>query len=181
PEAPLDPALAGLGGWLLLPAFGAVVTPLRVLAELGLGLEPYALVTWSALSTPGGEGYHALWVPVLLFELAANLGLLVLSSLVLVMFFQRRRAAPRLYILLLASSLALVATDLALVQRIPAAAAELGPQDWGSLGRAAILALVWIPYFLRSGRVRSTFTRTLAGPGNATQPGLLGPPTPAPG
>nr|MBP6626727.1 DUF3857 domain-containing transglutaminase family protein [Arenimonas sp.] len=60
PEAPLDPALAGLGGWLLLPAFGAVVTPLRVLAELGLGLEPYALVTWSALSTPGGEGYHAL-------------------------------------------------------------------------------------------------------------------------
>ncbi len=170
PNAPLDPALAGLRGWLLLPAFAAVVTPLRVLADMGLGLEPYALATWSALSTPGGEAYHALWVPVLLFELAANLGLLVLSSLLLVMFFQRRRGAPRLYILLLASSLALVAMDLALVQLIPAAAAEISPQDWGALGRAAIAALIWIPYFLKSRRVQSTFTRAKKSPGEVTPP-----------
>lgn len=160
PDAPLEPALAGIGGWLLLPAFGIVVTPLRVLVELAMGLEPYSLASWSALGTPGGDGYHALWLPLLLFELVANLGLLVLSALVLVMFFQRRRAAPRLYIVLLATSVTFVGLDLALAQLIPAAAAEVGAEDWGTLARVAIHALIWIPYFLRSRRVKSTFIRT---------------------
>ncbi|MCY7312721.1 MAG: DUF3857 domain-containing protein [Pseudoxanthomonas sp.] len=164
PSGPIEPALAGLRGWLLLPALGAVVAPLLLMADLVTNLDAYTLPGWSALSLPGGEAYHPLWIPVLLFELAAKLGLLVFSILLLVMYFQRRRGAPRLFICLLAASLAYVAIHLALLHLIPDAAAEIGPRDWGRLASAAVLALIWVPYFMRSRRVRSTFTRTSGPP-----------------
>lgn len=176
PVAPLDPALQGIGGWLILPAIGVVVTPLMVLAELVAGLEVYSLATWTLLTTAGSDQYHPLWEPLLLFALAANLGILVLSCLVLVLFFQRRRSAPKLYIAMICGSALVVLIDHLGARQIPAAAAEITPKEVVEVGRAIVSAILWSSYFLVSKRVRSTFIRARRQPAAGT---VLPPPLPA--
>ena len=158
-RGPVDPKLAGLGGWLVLPIIGLVLAPVAALLKMIEGIEAYAPATWHYLTTPGAEGYHPLWAPLLLAELCLNLALLVLPWLVLLLVFTRRRSAPVAYIGLVASSL-LVQTALAfLLLAIPAESATMAPGDWAALVRGWISAAIWVPYFLLSRRVRATFVR----------------------
>jgi hypothetical protein len=160
PSAPLDPALQGIRGWLILPAIGVALTPLVLLVEAAANLGPYSSSQWSALTTPGGDSYHALWAPILLGELVFGVAMLVLSVLLLVMFFQRRRRAPLLYILMLAGSALGLAASVAALELMPVGELQASAQDWRDLGRALFSCLIWIPYMLRSRRVKSTFIRT---------------------
>lgn len=162
PARPIEPGAAGLqgiGGWLILPAIGVVVLPVRLLADMVQLVPSYAVDTWSALTTVGSESYHAMWAPLLLFELAANLAYLVATVLLLVMFVQKRRGAPRLYIGVLVFGVALQLADALLGQAIPAV--ELAPKEWKELTRAVTAALIWGSYFAVSKRVRATFVNTL--------------------
>lgn len=159
PSEPEVPALEGIRGWLVLPAIGVALSPLVAVVTLAMGLDAYSLASWNALGTPGGDSYHALWIPLLLFELTVALGLLVLSVLVAVLFFQRRRRAPLLYVVLMATSVAAALLSLIVTARIPGAFEAITEQEWKDLARTAIAACVWIPYFLVSRRVRSTFIR----------------------
>ena len=164
PSVPANPALEGIRGWLLLPAIGIVLAPLLTLAELVFSLEPYSLVQWNALATPGGDGYHALWVPLRLGQLVGSIGLLALSVLVLVLFFQRRRHAPLLFMLMLAASATLALLSLLLMAMIPGALDAVTDQDWKDLARTLVACAIWIPYFVFSRRVRSTFVRARSTP-----------------
>ncbi len=166
--------LNGIAGWLLLPALGVVVVPIRLLLDITKLLPSYAADTWAQLTTVGASAYHALWAPVLLFELAANLGHLVFSLLLLVMFFQKRRGVPRLYIVLLVASVAIQFIDFALAQMIPAAAGAITSKEWGELGRGVFAAAIWGSYFHVSERVKATFVNgrepAAAPPFEATRP-----------
>ncbi len=159
PSEPEVPALEGIRGWLVLPAIGVALSPLVAVVTLAMGLDAYSLASWNALGTPGGDSYHALWIPLLLFELTVALGLLVLSVLVAVLFFQRRRRTPLLYVVMMATSVAASLLSLIVTARIPGAFEAITEQEWKDLARTAIAACVWIPYFLVSRRVRSTFIR----------------------
>jgi transglutaminase-like putative cysteine protease len=167
PSVPVDPALQGISGWLVLPAIGIVLTPLVVLAELITGAEAYSLATWTRLTAVGGEQYHALWEPLLLFGLAANLAILVLSCLVLVVFFQRRRSAPRLYIAMICGSALVLVVDHLGAWQIPDANAAIAPSDVASVGHSVLSAILWTSYFLLSKRVKSTFVRVRRPPAPA--------------
>lgn len=164
PSEPEVPALEGIRGWLVLPAIGVVLSPLVALVQAAMGLEPFSLANWNALGTPGSDSYHALWIPLLLFELTTGIALLVLSVLVLVLFFQRRRRTPLLYVVMMAGSVATSLLSLIVMARIPGAFEAITEQDWKDLARTAIAACVWIPYFVASRRVRSTFIRARTTP-----------------
>lgn len=155
PAGPEAATLNGIRGWLILPAIGVVVLPLRLLVDMVKLVPSYAVDTWSNLTTVGTEAYHAMWAPLLLFELAGNLAYLVATLLLLVMFFQKRRGVPRLYIGVLAMGVTIQLIDVALAQAIPAV--ETTPKEWKELSRAVIGALIWGSYFSVSKRVRATF------------------------
>lgn len=147
--------LAGIGGWLVLLAIGLVLRPLMFLASLIKVGEATSMDNWIALTTFGRSTYHALWAPMLLGELAAGLGQLVFSLLLVVLFFQRRSSFPRLGILLLAASVVLQATDVAAGSLLPAGRIE--PTDVAQVVRSAFYVAIWSAYLLRSERVGSTF------------------------
>lgn len=149
---------AGIGGWLLLPAIGLILSPVVIVVALIRDLLPaMAPDVWNALTDPTSEAYHAMWAPVILFELFANVSLLVLTAWLAYLFFSRSGRAPRLFILWLSLNLAIQVIDLLLVQSIPALAEQNDPSSTRELVRAFVGAAIWIPYFLRSERVRNTF------------------------
>lgn len=152
---PPDPALRGIRGWLLLPALGVIVSPIRIATDLYTTFGSLSVDTWSQLTTSGSPHFNAMWAPLLLGELAFNLGLFVISLLLAVMFFQKRRGAPLLFAGFLVATVLVNAADLAAASLIPEA--SVTDKQWIGLWRLGFSALLWSAYFLRSKRVRSTF------------------------
>lgn len=156
---PIDPALQGLVGWLILPAIGIVLMPFLALSGLRELLPALASDNWARLTTFGNADYHALWAPLLLFELGVNLAQLVAGVLLIILFFKRRSSTPRVYVAVLAASfLALVADVLAATQ-VPGAEAKLSAEDITNITRTLTSLALWGTYFLVSKRVKSTFVR----------------------
>jgi hypothetical protein len=155
--AVVDARLQGIGGWLVLPAIGVVVQPIRVFVDF-IGLLPsYATDVWANLTTAGGAAYHPLWAPLLLFELGANLALIVFTLLLVALFFQKRRSAPYVFIGVLAGAVVVQLVDLWFANALPAVAAQVNAKDWNELARGVVNTVVWGSYFLVSRRVKSTF------------------------
>lgn len=155
------PALTGLRGWLLLPALSLILLPFRLALDFWSNVGVYSVPAWAALTHPGSGSYNAFWAPALLFELASTLTLGALALLTLVLFFQRRRSTPLCFIALSAG--------VALVQLIGHGfllALPLSEEDGSRLRNPAELIqsvlhlAIWGTYFVRSRRVKSTFTRT---------------------
>jgi hypothetical protein len=149
-----------IGGWLILLGIALVISPIKVGITLVKDLWPaISNDTWTVLTTPGSNAYHPLWAPLLIFEIVGNTGTIVLCLITLWFFFQKSRVTPQLIIAFLVINLILVAGDSFLSNMIPAVAQQSGPGSARELARSVIGAAIWIPYCLRSKRVKATFVR----------------------
>ena len=149
-----------IGGWLILVAIGMGLAPLRSLLVVGKTFLPIFLTErWRVLTTPGTAAYHPLWAPILIFEFAGNIVLIVLAVVVAVCLFQKRRILPKLMIGFLLSNLLFVAGDYVVADWIPAVARQNNPQSLRELAKILFGCLIWVPYFLVSKRVKGTFIR----------------------
>ncbi|MEP6634288.1 MAG: DUF2569 family protein, partial [Luteimonas sp.] len=151
----------GLGGWLVLVAIGLMISTFIIGRTLLNLASAMSADTWGALTTFGGASYHALWAPLLLVELVANLGQLVFGALLLVLFFQRRTCFPKLMVGFYIASALLQCTDVMMSILLPAI--PVTPKDYGTLVRVVIASILWSAYMLRSRRVKATFVRRYRG------------------
>lgn len=149
---------SGLGGWLILIAIGLVLTPLKLGVLLtGTFLPMFTDGSVRALTTPGSEHYHSLWLPMIAYEVIGN-GVFIVGSIVaLILFFSRSRRFPHYYIVFLLANLAFLAIDELLGAKIPAVAASDDMTSLGQLVRVFVSCCIWVPYFLVSKRVKNTF------------------------
>jgi transglutaminase-like putative cysteine protease len=157
---PADAALCGLRGWLFLVGINLLVGPVRLLLVIHQNLPTFSVYSWQQLTTPGSQNYNSLWSPLLCFELLGQLTILLLAIFSLVLFFQKRRLFPKSFILLIALNAIFVVCDHAFATAIvkhpaPTAAAEHAR----NLLQVMFGCFIWIPYMLRSRRVKATFTR----------------------
>ena len=147
---------SGLGGWLVLVGLGVTVSPVLLGAGFLKTAPSYTASSWARLTTPGEAHYHPLLAPLLLFELVANLGLIVFAILQVSLFFRRKRMFPLLFVIFAAARLLVPAIDGLLVNTIPALADRASAEPavkWN----VAFWTLVWVWYVLRSKRVENTF------------------------
>ncbi len=163
--APLPPSLhsrqlEGLGGWLVVVAIGLFFRPFMFInACVALGPSIFHLDVWRNLTLSGNAAYHPLWMPILLFELTYNMLAVIFSLLLLVLFFQKRQAWPRCFIAFMVFMLCGVVIDQMLAANIPAVVKSGGGNPSKDLTQIFFAAAIWIPYTLRSERVRATFRR----------------------
>lgn len=154
----VDPKLAGFGGWVLLPAFGILISPVRLLVESAATMTLFKASIWVNLAMPGGTGYHSWWAPAIVLTIAANLALLVFSVLLIVLLVQRRRSLPWAYTVFMLFSMATQVADHWWLTQVtpddPSLTMAIPKMIRGFGG-----AVLWIAYFHMSTRVRSTFVR----------------------
>lgn len=135
-----------LGGWLILGAIFLGISPLHRLQAVYTSLN----LLWnsryqSILAAMPGLTWR------LLFEAATDTLLLVALIGLNVLFYTRRKEFPASMIAYLASAFVWVLIDNLFVHQFtPAAAAAV-------IGISLLPAVFWIPYCLRSQRVKATF------------------------
>lgn len=150
---------SGIGGWLYAVALGVCIAPIRLGTEIVKGLRPLDPATWYAITTPGTRAYHPLFGPLIVGELVVNAALLIWSGMLVYLFFAKRRAFPPVMITFMITRVVFQAADLGVALMIPVTAARIGPQVYGALAGSILVALIWVPYFIKSRRVELTFIR----------------------
>lgn len=141
----------GIGGWLILPAIGLVTKPLLTFFILIDG-SYFSSITWQNAASFGTSFEIYMWVSfVFLITFFAY------TILCNIFFFGLRTGAPYLYMILIGVNLGSVLLESYVVnQFFP----ELeSPSSLKDITGAVIGAFIWLPYFVKSERVKSTFTK----------------------
>jgi hypothetical protein len=151
----------GIAGWLLLPAFGTLVSPILLGYALYAWRHAFDAGTWATLGSTQ-DAVLAHWGKIgMFFFLLLGYALLLLSAFLVYLLFRKRRAFPAGYIALLWMVMLWSVIS-------QASFAALGLNGSGTVGwirtisplvRDAISAGIWTAYIMRSERVRATFSR----------------------
>ena len=148
--------VSGIGGWLILPTLGLVLTPF-----LGLTTIMQSLPVLQGLGQlPVAQGTF------IVFELVINvLFQAVAPVFLLIQLFQKRSTFPKFYQIFLALNLGFIVLDLCLAYALfkdvfDSGAAQMWDRDtMRAVAQGVIGCAIWIPYMSRSVRVRNTFTQ----------------------
>jgi hypothetical protein len=150
----------GLGGWLLLIGLALVLSPVRFAAGLWELGSAFDLGAWHELTHPSGTYYDPWWAPAVVLAVLGNLLLLLAAVWLIVLFFGRHRLFPRVYVGFLILTAVLVTLDYGLQGRLGAVMADSeSAQSARAPLRSVVACAIWIPYLLKSRRVRNTFVR----------------------
>jgi len=143
PSMETDSKLAGISGWLVLPAIGLVASPIILVVGLVIGSALYSDVA--------ATGFGGLYV----VEMIIESGLVIFVIYAASRFFRKKQNAPLVIIILLVSAIA--ANGLVLLMELGLGAEDFIIVTGRMLLRSIISAAIWIPYFKISRRVKATF------------------------
>lgn len=148
-----------IGGWLILIGIGLVFSPFKLL--FGLYHTPVFLnnAIWSNLFDFNNTSKNMLLGIVMIFELVYNCAQLVFVVLLIFLFFKRRTIFPLFAIAFYVITLVFLITDSWVVSLLNST--ELNIPDkkaaFKDIMRGILSVAIWVPYLLRSKRVKQTF------------------------
>ncbi len=152
--------VSGLGGWLVLTQIGLYITLLILIFQIfNVNLPALAPDVWGILTSTDSPVYHPLWGPIIIFELVYNVLFFVFCIFILVMFYSKKAMLPRLMIIFYGMSLFIAILDVVLVYQIPFTREFEDGSSYKDIIRGIFTCAIWIPYFLKSERVKNTFIR----------------------
>jgi hypothetical protein len=150
----VDHSLAGLKGWLFLPGFALLATPVRVFLDSRELWYTFSAQQWSILA----ESASPAMLATIILENFYNVTTQVAAVFLIFLFFQRRHTFPRLFIYFLGVTFGFSTLDTLLAWHLDVSGFELNQEEIGSMLRQAFFVVVWMSYFKKSRRVQATFT-----------------------
>jgi hypothetical protein len=133
----------GIGGWLIIPAIGLVLGPIKALVSLFLGIGMIQSFAPELLSDV------RLWVSGVI-----DVAMIIAAIIVAILFFRERRIAVVAIISLMIASIVSGVIQLLLSTAMLGKASS---DDINPVLHACVFAAIWIPYFGKSKRVKNTF------------------------
>jgi hypothetical protein len=140
-----------LGGWLILLLIGLFITPLVIFMNLA-DAKYFTVDVWNAVgkySYSGGLKAH------IIFKVAGSVILMAYALFCLVLFLNRRDILPKYMIGYLIYGVVFRLADLIFVHNVSRMA--ISGDFSQALISSVIAGAIWIPYFLKSTRVKETF------------------------
>ncbi len=146
-----------LGGWLILLAFGITISPRLHLFSL---IRNPALINGAAWLSHFTAGSYGVALVTLLLQIY-NLVYLPFVVMLVILFYKRRSSVPRMMSIYILTNLIIGIVDVALTIYLEGAPIHI--VVFTMLMKPILPALIWIPYFRMSQRVKRTFVFTYAG------------------
>jgi hypothetical protein len=143
----------GLGGWLILVGFGIIAGPVFktfILISIYIPIFTSGQLSGLMKSDPGLGG-------LIQFEAIGHILLLAASLYLAFLFFSKKLQFPKWFITFTLIALTFVAIDTLIAPLVTSALSYSEPQHFKDLAQTAVSAAIWIPYMLRSKRVKNTF------------------------
>jgi hypothetical protein len=146
---------SGLSGWLIALLIMLCVTLVSAVIQ-AISDIPQIISgrVWAEFTTPGRLAYHPSWKLLLVLDWASNLFTVAFVPVVLALFFQKRKAFPKVMFWTLLIFVTLVGLRFGLANRISFLKGDALAMP---LLFAIIKAVIWIPYLRVSKRVKATF------------------------
>jgi hypothetical protein len=145
----------GLGGWLLLPIFYLISTIVLTSYDYSVFLSDWEYMIALVTGQVGPD--WLLWSTLLSTVMAVEL--VAFAIYLLVVLFQKKRQLPRLMVWFYSAQLIVMGIEFQI--SVQYSVSTQTPGDLGEAGKGLIHAIlmvaIWIPYFLRSKRVKATF------------------------
>ena len=154
---------SGIGGWLLLPLLGLLLSPFSALLQLRNHFQLIFLSgKWAELTYSASASFHPLWAPIMISKFIFNLCYLVFSIYLIWLFFKKSFKTPKLFKFLLIVLPCFTVIQLVLAYMIPVNNIYNSNMGLVVFLKCIFSAAIWIPYFENSSRVKNTFTRVAA-------------------
>ena len=160
PEPPVNGVTEGqpIGGWLILVALGLSFTPLRIIYDIYNTPEFFDQKSWSAFWGVEQWGLFA----VFFFEYVYNIFYLLFSVLLIALFFNKRSSLPFLISIFYGTTFAVTLFDTLITLNVTDAYTSAEESEYyKDLIRSFFVAVIWIPYFNFSERVKETFVERI--------------------
>ena len=139
----------GIGGWLILIAFGIVVTPLlQVMYMLTIYSALFSTGAWEVLTTQGSEAYSPLWAPIISGEILIGGTILLALLYMAYLFFTKKKAFPKWYIGVAFFNLVFVIGDAFATKLVLPDAPVFDPFTVKELMRSLFMVIVWVQEFM---------------------------------
>ncbi len=145
-----------LGGWLILPVIGVFTTPMIVLYTI-FSSGFFDQESWVFISSRDSVGYDIFWTIGFLFELLMNCLVVVYSVFLIILLVKKRTIFPLHYVTLRVVVLVFVTVDAYLLSLIESEYFVSEPANIREIVTSIIGAAIWIPYMMKSQRVKDTF------------------------
>lgn len=142
------------GGWLILPIIGLTLTPFILISQIYQN-EYFDASLWSGFELGGYENANLLNL-YLGFELFYNFAFLTFSILTLFLLFNKRTSTPMMMIVFYSCNFIVIVFESFFMNQVGLP----DPTATTDIFKAFITTVIWVPYFINSKRVKSTFVNT---------------------
>ncbi len=144
-----------IGGWMILPLIGLVISPFRLLYDM---FSDGGWILEAPLYVPL-DGVRNAFVFHLFnnFTIIQNIGMLCFVVVTAVLFFQRRSNVPTLMKAMYLITFASLAIDMFMYDWLYINTVSGTEYNSSDVARAMFAAMVWVPFFHYSKRVHTTF------------------------
>lgn len=147
-----------LGIWLILVGLTVVLSPLKIAYDTFIIYSnAFFRDEWVLVSNLENKAHTPRIEQLLTGEIVVGIMFVVAWVFIALLFFYRKKSFPRWYISIWIATLIVTVVDVLATQAVLPDTPVLDPEHFSEHGYLGLSALVWIPYMLRSQRVKTTF------------------------
>ncbi|MEP6736563.1 MAG: DUF3857 domain-containing protein [Chryseolinea sp.] len=148
------------GGWLILPVIGIFLSPLQILINI-FQSEYFNNVYWEEFTNPSYASYNRSLALLHLFEFVLSILFVGFYLLLIVLLVKRRTSFPSLVIFAYCLNVFYIFVETGWLYAIDLPLSWNNSMEAMKYFRPVFGAIVWIPFFLYSDRVKGTFRERL--------------------
>jgi len=150
--------LKGLSGWLILVGLGVVLSPIRLIFVVN---QVYGSIffdgTWALISSKDSEFYNPYLASLIIIEIIYNILMIIACIYLIYLFFTKHYRFPSIYIIITIITIVFIPLDAYMVYLLVPDQPIFDEETAKEFGRVIFFAMIWVPYLLKSKRVKVTF------------------------